>query len=58
MISSMRFTPEQVEKGRLLFAGNANSIAASNLLINLPPLGLPEVAFAGRSNVATRWSMC
>ena len=45
------FTPEEVEKGRLLFAGECQFIAASNSLNNLPPLGLPEVAFAGRSNV-------
>jgi len=45
------FTGEQLEKGRLLFAGECQFIAASNSLDNLPPLGLPEVAFAGRSNV-------
>ena len=45
------FTPEEMEKGRLLFAGECQFIAASNSLNNLPPLGLPEVAFAGRSNV-------
>ena len=45
------FTSEEVEKGRLLFAGECQFIAASNSLDNLPPLGLPEVAFAGRSNV-------
>ena len=45
------FTPEELEKGRLLFAGECQFIAASNSLNNLPPLGLPEVAFAGRSNV-------
>ena len=45
------FTGEQLEKGRLLFAGECHFIAASNSLDNLPPLGLPEVAFAGRSNV-------
>lgn len=44
-------TPEQVEAGRLMFARECiftwGSVAASNL----PPQGLPEVAFAGRSNV-------
>ena len=45
------FTGEQLEKGRLLFAGECQFIAASNSLDNLPPLSLPEVAFAGRSNV-------
>ena len=45
------FTPEEVEKGRLLFAGECQFIAASTLLDNLLPLGLLKVAFAGRSNV-------
>ena len=45
------FSPEELERGRLLFAGECHFIAASNSLDNLPPLDLPEVAFAGRSNV-------
>ena len=45
------FSPEELESGRLLFAGECHFIAASNSLDNLPPLDLPEVAFAGRSNV-------
>ena len=41
----------ELEAGRLLFAGNCTFIAASNALTNLPPISLPEIAFAGRSNV-------
>ncbi len=43
--------PAQIEAGRLLFAGQCEFIAASNNLDSLPPLSLPEIAFAGRSNV-------
>ena len=50
-ISLDEFSAESLEKGRLLFAGECQFIAASNALTNLPPPGLPEVAFAGRSNV-------
>jgi len=41
----------EIEAGRLLFAGQCEFIAAANNLESLPPLSLPEVAFAGRSNV-------
>ena len=41
----------ELEAGRLLFAGQCDFFAASNSLSNLPPISLPEVAFAGRSNV-------
>jgi len=52
-------TPEQreairlaaIEAGRLLFAAECQFIFASQRLDDLPPPGLPEVAFAGRSNV-------
>jgi len=42
---------EAIEAGRLLFAGQCEFVAAANNLASLPPLSLPEVAFAGRSNV-------
>lgn len=42
---------EAIEAGRLLFAGQAEFVAAANNLASLPPLSLPEIAFAGRSNV-------
>jgi len=52
-------TPEQaeaerlagIEAGRLLFAAQCDFFFATQRLDQLPPSGLPEVAFAGRSNV-------
>jgi len=41
---------EAIEAGRLLFAGQCDFTAAAQNLDALPPLGLPEIAFAGRSN--------
>ncbi|KAF2990326.1 ribosome biogenesis GTP-binding protein YihA/YsxC [Methylocystis sp. MJC1] len=40
-----------LEDGRLLFAGPCDFIFASAKAGDLPPLGPPEIAFAGRSNV-------
>lgn len=45
------WTEEALETGRVLFAQNCRFVAASATLEQLPPGGLPEVAFAGRSNV-------
>lgn len=39
------------EAGRLLFAGPCDFIFASAKASDLPPIGPPEIAFAGRSNV-------
>ncbi len=39
------------EAGRLLFAGECRFVAGVATLDMLPPMGLPEIAFAGRSNV-------
>ena len=39
------------EAGRLLFAGPCDFFYAAQRLDQLPPVGLTEVAFAGRSNV-------
>ena len=41
----------ELEAGRLLFAGACDFVAGAATVAQLPPLGLPEVAFAGRSNV-------
>lgn len=41
----------QAEEGRLLFAGECRFVHAAQRLDQLPPPGLPEIAFAGRSNV-------
>lgn len=42
---------EQMEAGRLLFAAECQFFYAAQRLDQLPEPGLPEVAFAGRSNV-------
>ncbi len=42
---------EQLEAGRLLFAAECRFVWAAQRLDQVPPTGLPEVAFAGRSNV-------
>ena len=39
------------EAGRLLFARECVFVAGSPTVEALPPMGLPEIAFAGRSNV-------
>jgi GTP-binding protein len=41
----------RLEAGRLLFAQECRFVYAAQRLDQLPPPGLPEVAFAGRSNV-------
>jgi len=40
-----------IESGRLLFSGQCDFIAAANNMKALPPVTLPEICFAGRSNV-------
>ena len=45
------FPPEEIEAARVLFAQECRFIWAAATADQLPPLGLPEVAFAGRSNV-------
>ncbi len=40
-----------LEAGRLLFAAECRFFYAAQRIDQLPPLGLPEIAFAGRSNV-------
>ena len=43
--------PAAIEVGRRLFAQECRFVAGVATLDRLPPEGLPEVAFAGRSNV-------
>jgi GTP-binding protein len=43
--------PAAIERGRLMFAGPCEFIAGTNNLGALPDMALPEIAFAGRSNV-------
>ncbi len=45
------FTPEEIETGRKLFAGEWQFVAATGTLERLPPMEGMEIAFAGRSNV-------
>lgn len=47
----MEFSPEEIEKGRVLFAGTCDFIAGVPHVRAMVQEGLPEVAFAGRSNV-------
>ena len=42
---------ELIEAGRILFASECRFVHAAQRLDQLPPATLPEVAFAGRSNV-------
>ena len=56
MTSFQTETPEQeqarlTEEGRLLFAGEARFYFAAQRIDQLPDAHLPEIAFAGRSNV-------
>jgi len=43
--------PDWIEAGRKLFAGPCDFIHAAARADGLPPVGPPEIAFAGRSNV-------
>ncbi len=45
------FTPDEIETGRKLFAGEWRFVAAANAIAVLPPMRGIEIAFAGRSNV-------
>lgn len=44
-------TPQEIEAARKLFAGPCDFISGAASVESLPPIALPEVAFAGRSNV-------
>lgn len=46
-----RFSQEDVERGRLLFAGPVTFLMGAVSLETLPAADRPEIAFAGRSNV-------
>jgi hypothetical protein len=45
------FTPEMLEHARKLFAGHVGFLKSAPTLEFLPDASVPEVAFAGRSNV-------
>lgn len=44
-------TAGEIEAARKLFAGPCDFVSGAASLESLPPISLPEVAFAGRSNV-------
>jgi GTP-binding protein len=44
-------TPEELEAARKLFAGPCEFVAGAASFDSLPAFSLPEIAFAGRSNV-------
>ena len=46
-----RLDAGDLEAGRFLFAGICDFVAAANNMKALPPVSLPEICFAGRSNV-------
>jgi len=45
------FEPDEIEAARVLFARPAEFLMGAASIDGLPPADLPEVAFAGRSNV-------
>ncbi len=51
MTNSSTLSDTELEQGRKIFAGPCEFIGAVNNLDGLPPTSLPEIAFAGRSNV-------
>ena len=51
MIEETEFTPEEIEAARVLFARPATFVMGAAKIEQLPDPGLPEIAFAGRSNV-------
>jgi len=48
---SEAFTPEEIETARVMFARPAEFLMGAAKIEQLPPPDLPEIAFAGRSNV-------
>jgi GTP-binding protein len=50
-MSEATVAPDWIEAGRKLFAGQCEFIFAAARADGLPPIGAPEFAFAGRSNV-------
>jgi GTP-binding protein len=48
---SEAFTPDEIEAARVMFARPAEFLMGAAKIEQLPPPDLPEIAFAGRSNV-------
>ncbi len=51
VLSAQVFSAETIEAGRKLFAGACDFFFAAAKSDGLPPIGAPEIAFVGRSNV-------
>jgi GTP-binding protein len=51
MTAESAFDDEALEAARLLFAREVKFVMGASQIAGLPPADLPEVAFAGRSNV-------
>ena len=51
MANSAKFTRDEIETGRRLFASEWSFVAAASSDVSLPPMRGVEIAFAGRSNV-------
>ena len=51
MTDSAKFTRDEIEAGRHLFAGEWDFAAAAGSAVSLPPMRGVEIALAGRSNV-------
>ncbi|WP_310618727.1 ribosome biogenesis GTP-binding protein YihA/YsxC [Flexibacterium corallicola] len=51
MTTEPKYTEEQLEAGRLMFARSWEFVTSVAEMRQLPPLGPLEIAFAGRSNV-------
>jgi GTP-binding protein len=50
-LAAKKYDEAQIEDGRLLFARPVTFVKSAVSLDTLPPMGPPEVCFAGRSNV-------
>ncbi len=51
MMTEIDNDEEFTERGRKLFAGPCEFFFASVSVDDLPPMGAPEIAFAGRSSM-------
>jgi GTP-binding protein len=51
MTTTGKFTRDEIETGRRMFAGEWRFVAAAGSDFSLPPMRGTEIAFAGRSNV-------
>ena len=51
MANDIKFEQHVLEDGRKLFAGDCTFLLGAAALSQVPESGLPEIAFAGRSNV-------